>query len=141
MTNSDVYVDYVTSACARDLILQMNGGVIDHDILQACTPVGSDLWVGYVDGNPVCAWGLVPPSILSDRAYLWLYASERVDEHKFLFVRYSQRVMEHLKGLYPVLYGTCDLGNARAIRWLQWLGARFDPPSGGKAMFHIGAAG
>jgi len=141
MLDSDVTIDYVPAARARDLILQMSGGVIDHEVLYACTPASSDLWVGYVDGVPVCAWGLVPPSILSDRAYLWLFASERVDEHKFLFVRYSQRVMEHLKGLYPVLYGTCDLCNPRAIRWLQWLGAEFDPPVGDKALFHIGAVG
>lgn len=139
--DSIVTIDYVTAASARDLILQMNGGIIDHETLNACTPAGSDLWVGYVDGCPVCAWGLVPPSILSDRAYLWLYASDRADEHKFLFVRYSRRVMDGLREHYPMIYGTCDRTNARAIRWLRWLGAEFDPPVGDKAPFHIGATG
>lgn len=134
-------IEYASAGSARDLIIQMNGGVIDHGVLNACTPAGSDLWVGYVDDTPVCAWGLVPPSILSDRAYIWLYASPLVDEYKFLFVRQSQRVMEELRQYYPHLYGVCNVNNARAIRWLQWLGAEFDPAIGTTLPFHIGATG
>src|SRR5438445_3810574 len=53
-----------SAAYARDLICEMNGGVMEADklrSLEAMTGVGSDLWIGLIDEVPVCAWGLVPP--------------------------------------------------------------------------------
>lgn len=132
-----------SAAYARDLINMMNGGVMDGDklrSLEAMTGVGSDLWIGLFDDVPVCAWGLVPPSLISDRAYLWLYVTEAVEENKFIFVRYSQRVMEDLRKLYPTIYGVCEVGNARAIRWMHWLGAEFGYPTDAVIPFMIGGA-
>lgn len=116
---------------ARDLIYMMNGGVMDEDKLrglEAMTGVGSDIWIGLIDEVPVCAWGLVPPTLISDRAYLWLYVTDKVEEHKFIFVRWSQRVMEELRQRYPTIYGVCEVSNSRAIRWMRWLGAEFGHP-------------
>lgn len=116
---------------ARDLISTMNGGVMDGDklrSLEAMTGIGSDLWIGLINEVPVCAWGLVPPSLISDRAYLWLYVTEGVDEHKFIFVRWSQRIMADLRKRYPMIYGVCEVDNKRAIRWMKWLGAEFGYP-------------
>ena len=128
---------------ARDLICLMNGGVMDADklrSLEAMTGVGSDLWIGLINEVPVCAWGLVPPSLISDRAYLWLYVTEGVEEHKFIFVRWSQRVMQELRKQYPTIYGCCDIHNSRAIRWMKWLGAEFGLPSDSVIPFVINGA-
>lgn len=125
----------------RELILEMHGGVLTDDDLRAletCTALATYLWIGYVHDRPVCAWGLVPPTILADRAYLWLYASPTVDEFKFQFVRHSQLVMEEMKRLYPVIWGVTRTNNPRAIRWLKWLGAKYGTPVGGQIPFTIG---
>lgn len=125
----------------RRLILEMHGGIlsdIQFKTLDGCLGPTAELWIGLVDGRPVCAWGLVPPTVLSDRAYLWLYASAAVDEYKFLFVRYSQRVVETLRESYPIIHGICDVTNPRAIRWLRWLGANFSDPYDGHVPFVIG---
>lgn len=125
---------------ARDLIYMMNGGVMDTDkvrSLQMMTGVGSDVWIGLMDDVPVCAWGLVPPSMISDRAYLWLYATPKIDEHKFIFIRWSQRVVEDLRKRYDTIFGVCEAENARAIRWVRLLGANFGTQSGGLVPFVI----
>src|SRR2546422_670823 len=90
-----------SAAYARDLICLMNGGVMEPEKLRsldAMTGVGSDLWIGLIDEVPVCAWGLVPPSLISDRAYLWLYVTDAVEANKFIFIRWSQRSEERRVG-------------------------------------------
>lgn len=129
-----------SAVLARDLIYMMNGGVMDSDkvrSLEMMTGIGSDVWIGLMDEVPVCAWGLVPPSLISDRAYLWLYVTERIDEHKFIFIRTSQRVVEELRQRYDTIYGVCEVDNSRAIRWVKWLGAEFGAPSGRVVPFVI----
>ena len=94
-------------------------------------------WAGLVDGNFACMWGLVPPTLLSDNAYLWLIVNELVDEHKFLFVRHSQIEMARMLDLYPTITGYCDVRHVRSMQWLRWLGAKFDLAIGPTAPFTI----
>jgi hypothetical protein len=71
---------------------------------------------------------VIPPTILSDRAYLWLYTDEeKVSEHQFVFIRRSQIAVKRLLDEYKVLYGTTDATSKKTIRWLKWLGAEFIP--------------
>lgn len=125
----------------RQLILEMKGGIIDDvDLraLESCTSFASHLWIGYIRSRPVCAWGLVPPTLLADRAYLWLYAAPAVDEDKFIFVRNSQRVLEEIRALYPTIHGVTRVADPRAIRWIKWLGGKYGEPVNGFVPFMIG---
>lgn len=121
----------IDRATTRQMIIDMKGGILDEKdqlALAACTHNASHTWLCTVDDRPVAAWGLVPPTILSDRAYLWLYSTPAVEDHKFLFIRRSQIVMEEMQRLYPTIYGVCEIGNDRAIRWIRWLGTEFGIP-------------
>jgi len=69
---------------------------------------------------------------------LWLYASPAVEEFKFIFVRNSQRVIEEMKELYPIIYGVTRIEDERAIRWVKWLGGRYNEPINGFRTFVIG---
>lgn len=125
----------------KELILSMNGGILTDDELRAldgCTSPTAHLWIGYINDTAVCAWGLVPPTMLSDSAYLWLYSTDAVDEYKFLFVRHSQLIMEELKTMYPLIHGVCRISQPKSIKWLQWLGARFGDPGPELIPFTIG---
>lgn len=82
-------------------------------------------------------WGLIPPSLLSNRAYLWLLSTHIVQEHKFLFIRYSQRYVEEMLKVYDELYGDVLVGNDPAKKWLKWLGAEFGYPDRGRIPFVI----
>ena len=90
----------------------------------------SSVWVGMVDSKLVCTWGLIPPTMMSDIAYLWLYTTENVKSHEFLFIRHSQRMVEKMLEEYPILTGHTTCGWDQTIRWLRWLGAEFGDPQG-----------
>lgn len=124
----------------RELILSAKGGIltdIESKTLDACLGFATHLWIGEINDKIACAWGLVPPSLLSDEAYLWLFSTSAVDEHKFIFVRYSQRLIEEMLRIYPTIVGVTDAKAVDSIRWLKWLGAKFGPPQGKYLPFTI----
>ena len=95
-------------------------------------------WVGLIDEKLIGAIGLIPPSLLSDRTYIWFYHSpELVQDHVFMFVRHSQRVVEELLKEYSVLYGHTEVRAKQSIRWLRWLGAEYGQPEGKMIPFVI----
>lgn len=131
---SEVNVSQIDRQIAREMILEMRGDALnerDELALAACVSNASHTWVCCIDGRPVAAWGLVPPTILADRAYLWLYVTPQIDSHggmyKFLFVRRAVVIMETMKGLYPHIYGVTSASDKRAQRWIRWLGGEFSP--------------
>lgn len=135
-----VHIETPNRYKTRELILSARGRIltdIESKTLDACLSLATHLWVGRIGEDIVCAWGLVPPSLLADEAYLWLYSTPAVAEHKFLFVRYSQRVMEEMLKLYPTIVGLTDSSAKDSIRWLKWLGAKFDGTKGKYLSFTI----
>jgi hypothetical protein len=101
--------------------------------------MSSNCWAGLVDNKVACIWGLIPPTLLSDQAYLWLLITKEVEQHKFLFIRHSQRAVEAMLTKYSLIVGHCAIGNDPAIKWLRWLKAEFGPPQGNKIPFQIRA--
>ena len=100
--------------------------------------IASDkVWAGMVDGEIACLWGLAPPTFLSENAYLWLLTTDIVEEHKFLFIRYSQRYVEEMLKVYPRIVGHVEINNLQAVRWIRWLGAKIGEPENGFRPFVI----
>jgi hypothetical protein len=119
-------------------ILQAANVPADHEaLLSRCMRCSIMSWAGFVDNELACVWGLVPPTLLSNTAYLWLIVNELVDDHKFLFVRHSQMEMRKMLDLYPIIIGHCDARHERSMQWLKWLGAKFDPTCGPLCPFTI----
>lgn len=87
-------------------------------------------WCAKVDDKVACIWGLIPPSLISDRAYLWLQTTDLVEKHKFLFIRHSQIHMQKMLEKYPIIIGNVDTRFPNNIRWLKFLGAEFTDPIG-----------
>lgn len=99
-----------------------------------------EVQLGLIDGKPACVWGLIPPTLLSTTAYLWLLTTDIVAEHKFLFVRHSQRYIEEALRIYPEIVGDVIVPNLSAVRWIKWLGGVFEPaPVLGRWVFRITA--
>lgn len=110
-----------------------------EDILRDCMYRSVSIRYGFLDGEVACMWGLIPPTLLSDSAWLWLLTTDIVAEHKFLFIRNSQRWIEEALEIYPCIKGDVILDNAPAKRWLKWLGATFQEPIHGRIPFTIKA--
>jgi hypothetical protein len=108
-------------------------------VMDFCHNQSSMCWTGFVDDSPVCVWGLIPPSLLSDQAYLWLLTTPAVKDHRFIFVRHSQRWMQEMLKEYSIIVGHCQIGADESIRWLRWLGATFGEPQDNRLPFVIRA--
>ena len=98
------------------------------EIMYKTLQASATVWLGSADGKVLGFWGLVPPTLISNRAYLWLYTTKHLEEHVFMFVRHSQKVVEQVLQEYPEVVGHCVIGNDKAMRWLRWLGAEFGEP-------------
>lgn len=108
-------------------------------ILTEFATLSSSVYIGTVDDQIACVWGFIRPYLLSQEAYLWLLTTELVEEHKFLFVRHSQRHIEQMLKQYPLIVGDCVVGDYKAMKWLRLLGAVFSEPEGKKISFTIKA--
>lgn len=100
-------------------------GLADADALDRCLTCSQLVYQGKVDGALACIWGLIPPTIMSNNAYIWLYTTEAASKHTFILVRYSQLMVEAMLKDFDALVGHCKIDDHRAIRWLRWLGAEF----------------
>ncbi len=107
----------------------------EAEMLDHCQRLG-EVWVGYVDGHFVCCWGLIPPSFLSNQAYIWMWAHKNLP-HQLVFIRHSQIQVKKFLSRYASITGHCKTNNASAQRWLRWLGAEFDMPDGDLRTFVI----
>ena len=99
-------------------------------IIDFCQKMSGEMYIGYVDEEMVCVWGMIPPSLLSNQAYLWMWSTEGIREHAFLLVRHSQKEIAKMLELYEVIVGHCRVDRPDSIRWLRWLGAEFSNPEG-----------
>ena len=111
----------------------------EREIMYRSMCNSSRVWLGYHDNEIVCLWGLVPPTLLSDRAYLWLYTTDALDAHIFLLVRHSQRMVAQMLTEFPTIVGHCEVSATKSIRWLRWLGAEFGALEGRLVPFIIRA--
>jgi hypothetical protein len=110
-----------------------------EEVLKECLHRSTDVRQGMLNGKIACAWGLIPPTLLSDTAYLWLLTTDIVAEHKFLFIRNSQRYIEEALKIYPTIIGDVIGDNRSARKWLEWLGAEFGATVLGRTPFTIRA--
>jgi|SRR5215467_4666379 len=86
--------------------------------------ISYEAWTGLIDEEVVCVWGIISPTILSDKGYLWLLTTDLVDKHPFTFVRHSQIVIRDLMKHLNYIEGHVMTNSERSIRWLKWLGFR-----------------
>lgn len=107
------------------------------DVLRVYILNSIEFWVGKVDGEIACVFGLIPPSLLADSAYLWLLTTDVVDANTFLFIRHSRRWIENNLKRYKCINGHVLPDNKKAKRWLRLLGAKIYEPEGGRQAFVI----
>lgn len=81
-----------------------------------------EAWVGLVDGEPVCVFGVAQASILSAEGMPWMVGTMRLPFLKRSFVAGSREVVAEMHRRFPVLRNFVDARNSHAIRWLKWLG-------------------
>lgn len=115
---------------SRTVVKQLIAATDNVEILDRCLSATQELWVGWHNDRPVFTWGLIPPTLLSSVAYLWMISIDEAEKHEFVIVRHSQIAMQRMLESYETIVGHCEVSETRSIRWLKWLGATFGPPDG-----------
>src|SRR5215475_5872175 len=112
--------------------------VADKKTMNDCAKSSAEMWIGMVDGVAACVWGVTLPSLLSDRAYLWLWTNDEIVKgHPFVFIRRAQIIIKQLLEEYEAVVGVCELEKNDGVRWLKLLGAKFMEPENGLLPFII----
>lgn len=130
-------VERVDADVAKGLIKSMMLSEQDDRTMEFCLKMSVVIWAGFIDGGLACIWGIIPPTLMSYQAYLWLYTTDLIKEHQFILVRHSQIAIEEILKEYPSIVGHAIMGSDKSIRWLRWLGARFGEPQGAAIPFRI----
>ena len=112
---------------------------IEQETMQRTIMNSSKLWAGKVDDKLLAIWGLVAPTLMSDRAYLWLFTTEHLPSHKMTFLRHSRAMVRSMLEDYSTIVGHCLTSASRSQQWLRWLGAEFDEPNDKAVSFTIKA--
>lgn len=94
----------------------------------------SRVWMGFDDDKIIALWGLIPPTLMSDVAYLWLFTTPNLHGHTFMFIRHSQRAVQQMLQEFPTIVGHAACTNHRGMQWLRWLGAEFGDPINDKVI-------
>lgn len=92
------------------------------EALHLSMKVSREPMTGTVDGQPVCMFGLVAVTALSDFGVPWLLGSEELPRHARVFLRANKLLVGHWRSQYAILENYVDARNKVAIRWLSWLG-------------------
>jgi hypothetical protein len=130
-------IEQISLQEAERLVKTIHFDEYSKKTMDFCLLMSTGMWAGFIDGELACIWGVIPPTLMSNQAYLWLYTTDVIKEHQFILIRHSQRVMEEILKEYSSVVGHAIIGSDKSIRWLKWLGAEFGPPQGIALPFRI----
>jgi len=73
--------------------------------------------------SPIAMFGCCPSSLISDRAVIWMLATNDLISIKTPFIRYSRKFVDVMLEQYPLLYNWVDARNTHSVLWLKRIGA------------------
>jgi hypothetical protein len=129
-----VHIYQLPAAIAYDLLSRDHFTMLsdsEREIMQRSMSNSAQVWIGEIHGEVVAVWGLIPPTILSDIAYLWMFSTKHMRGHILTFIRQSWRVVDLMLREFPTIVGHCKMENLHGQKWLRWLGAEFGDPING----------
>lgn len=88
----------------------------------------STAFVALADGEPLCAFGIVPFSALSASGAPWMVGTNKLEFHAVRFIKHCRLDLAKFFGEWSRLFNVVDARNVTAIRWLKWLGFTVSEP-------------
>ena len=81
---------------------------------------------GCVLDEPAALMGVAHRSIAGSVGLPWMLGTELVQEYQFVFLRYCKPWIAEQLDRWNTLEGWVSVDNTRSIRWLRWLGFKFE---------------
>jgi hypothetical protein len=79
-------------------------------------------FVALADERPICAFGIVPYSVLNGIGIPWMVGTVDLDRYAMGFIRRCRTDLKGFFGEWAILVNVVDARNEKGIRWLSWLG-------------------
>lgn len=117
-------VDYIANRLREADIAELNASRIDaspYDIVLESVELSDWCNVVLIDGIPSIVFG-VCPSAEKDSGVPWLLGTDDMDKIKRHLLIGCSSFIEKMLSKYSFLYNIVHCDNAKAIRWLEWLG-------------------
>ena len=102
---------------------RMTEGTPGREVLLSAAKLASEIIIGMYGDEVLAYIGLVPPTLLADRAYIWMLTTESGEAHPLLIARYGEKFILTALCKYRVLFGHCF--SEKSARWLRYMGAEF----------------
>ena len=96
--------------------------------IQRAAGLSDPILRGDYRGHLLAVLGFIPPTLLADDAYLWMWSGPDVAQFPYVVGRWGYRVISAALVRYPRLVGHC---NRNSAHWLRRLGAEVSPGPGG----------
>lgn len=101
-----------------------------------------DVTMVHYEDKPIIMYGVIPQelpaacvggSLNKDRSIeyagaVWLLATKEIIKNQVQFFRECRKELKRWDKEYKWLYNYVHNGNSQAIKWLKWLGFKFDCP-------------
>ncbi len=104
--------------------LRASLGLETKDALLFSLSVSKYTWVLIHDEKIEAVFGLAEHS--PEIGVPWFVATDRFDEFKFFFARYSKKVIKTMLKLYPNLVNLVSTDHSDSQQWLEWCGFTLD---------------
>lgn len=109
--------------------LQASSGSTPEEAIAHGLEISMDAWTAFVDGDPICIFGVAPLSIVDCHGAPWMIGTVDLERHAMGFLRRSKKVVDQvIFRRWDRLTNFVDARNETAIQWLKWLGFDILPP-------------
>jgi hypothetical protein len=108
-------------------VLALGAGSIEDELAQSFAQSRQRYTIER-GGVPLAMFGILPETILGDRAVVWLLGTDDLAKIKKTFVRGTGLFLRKFLEEYPILFNFVPADYTQTIRWLEAFGARFDAP-------------
>ena len=96
-------------------------------VLSLAERISPEVYVGWRNNTPICAFGVTPINTLSGHGSPWMVGTIYLDKCGWGFLKASRVVVQSMFNRWEVLENYVDDRNKKAIAWLRWLGFEIMP--------------
>ena len=81
-----------------------------------------------LNGSPLAMFGIVPETVLGNKASIWMLATEGLSKINIKVIRDSKHFIKIMLAYFPYLHNYVSNDNKESIKWLKFCGAKIKEP-------------
>jgi hypothetical protein len=127
-------VDYIASNFRKADLLEIKvitNGLDPRTVLAGSLEASEySCWTGLAEDRPVVMFGVSPEDpteLYQHPGIIWCLGTRDLrDRVAIEFIRRSKPCFDYISSEFDIVYNAVYIGNADSIKWLNWLGFKFD---------------